>query len=159
MLRDLRVTIDEVESRPGGDQLSLLGELAVDERTYAEVGVPIAARVTRLLVQAGERVRAGQSLAELTSPELGKARAEFISADARVTLAEAALDRKRGLAAEKIVPVREVQEAESAAADARAALRSARAAIGAFGVDPPSRRRRRRDLIRVRAASRRSLDR
>ena len=51
MLRDLRVTTAAVESRPGGEQITLLGELAVDQRTYAEVGVPVAARVTRLLVE------------------------------------------------------------------------------------------------------------
>jgi cobalt-zinc-cadmium efflux system membrane fusion protein len=138
MLRDLRITTDEVESRPGGEEIALLGELAVDERSYAEVGVPVAARVTRLLVNAGDSVRRGQPLAELTSPELGKARADYLSAEARVTLADAALERKRSLAAEKIVPLREVQEAESQAAEARAALRSARAAIGAFGGQPPT---------------------
>jgi cobalt-zinc-cadmium efflux system membrane fusion protein len=83
-------------------------------------------------------VRRGQALAALTSPELGQARAAYLSAEARVALADAALERKRGLAAEKIVPLREVQEAEHQAAEARAALRTARAAIGAFGVDPPS---------------------
>jgi cobalt-zinc-cadmium efflux system membrane fusion protein len=138
MLRDLRITLDEVESRPGGEQSTLLGELAVDQRAYAEVGVPVPARITRLLVNAGERVRRGQVLAEVTSPELGQARAEYLSAEARVTLADAALERKRGLAAEKIVPLREVQEAEHQAAEARAALRTARAAIGAFGVEPPA---------------------
>ena len=138
MMRDLRVTVGEVESRQGGEQISLLGELAVDQRTYAEVGAPVQARVTRLLVNAGEDVRQGQTLAELTSAQLGQARAEYLSALARVTLAEAALERKRGLAAEKIVPLREVQEAESQAADARAALRASRAAIGAFGVEPPA---------------------
>ena len=138
MLRDLRITVDEVESRPGGEQITLLGELEVDQRAYAEVGVPVQARVTRLLVNASQTVRRGQTLAELTSPELGQARAEYLSAEARVKLADAALERKRGLAAEKIVPLREVQEAESQAAEARAALRTARAAIGAFGVEPPA---------------------
>lgn len=138
MLRDLRITADEVESRPGGEQITLLGELEVDQRAYAEVGVPIAARVTRLRVNAGEMARRGQALAELTSPELGQARAEYLSAEARVKFADAALERKRGLAADKIVPLREVQEAESQAAEARAALRTARAAISAFGVEPPS---------------------
>ena len=47
MLRDLRITTSAVESRPGGEQVMLLGELAVDQRTYAEVGTPVAARVTR----------------------------------------------------------------------------------------------------------------
>jgi cobalt-zinc-cadmium efflux system membrane fusion protein len=138
MLRDLRITTRPVESRTGGDLVTLLGELAVDQRTYAEVATPVAARLTRLLVNAGETVRSGQTLAELTSADLGRERAEYLSASARLTLAEAALERKRGLAAEKIVPLREVQEAESAAGEARAALRAARAAIAAFGAEPPT---------------------
>jgi cobalt-zinc-cadmium efflux system membrane fusion protein len=126
-----------VESRTGGDLIVLLGELAVDQRAYAEVGAPSAARVARLLVNDGDAVRAGQTLAELQSPDLGRERAAYLSASARLTLAEATLERKRGLAAERIVPLREVQEAESAVGEARAALRAARAAITAFGVEPP----------------------
>jgi membrane fusion protein, heavy metal efflux system len=138
MLRDLRITTRPVESRTGGELVMLLGELAVDQRAYAEIGTPVAARVTRLFVNAGDRVRSGQTLVELTSPELGRVRAEYLSARARLTLAEAALERKRGLAAEKIAPLREVQEAESAVGEARAALRASRAAIAAFGVEPPT---------------------
>jgi cobalt-zinc-cadmium efflux system membrane fusion protein len=138
MLRDLRITTRDVESRTGSDLVMLLGELAVDQRAYAEVGTPVAARVTRLLVNAGDAVRSGQTLAELTSPELARERAEYLSASARLKLAEAALERKRGLAAEKIAPLREVQEAESAAGEARGALRASRASIAAFGVDPPT---------------------
>ena len=80
MLRDLRITTRAVESRTGGDLVMLLGELAVDQRAYAEVGTPVAARVTRLLVNAGDAVRSGQTLAELTSPELARERAEYLSA-------------------------------------------------------------------------------
>jgi cobalt-zinc-cadmium efflux system membrane fusion protein len=138
MLRDLRITTGEVESRRGGEEITLLGELAVDERAYAEVSAPVAARVTRLLVNAGDAVRSGQTLAELTSPGLGRARADYLSAAARVKLADAVLERRQGLAAEKIVPLREVQEAESAAAEARAALRAARAELAAYGVEPPA---------------------
>ena len=75
MLRDLRVTTREVQSLPGADLVTLLGELAVDQRGYAEVGAPVAARVSRLLVSAGDAVRSGQPLAELISPELGRERA------------------------------------------------------------------------------------
>jgi membrane fusion protein, heavy metal efflux system len=138
MLRDLRITTRPVESRTGGDLIVLLGELAVDQRTYAEVGAPLPARVTRLPVGAGDTVRAGDTLAELTSPELARARAGYSSARARLTLAEAALERKRGLAAERIAPLREVQEAESTMAEARAALRAAAADLAAFGVEPPA---------------------
>lgn len=138
MLRDLRITTRPVESRTGGDLVVLLGELAVDQANYAEVGAPVAARVARVLVNTGDTVRPGQPVVELTSPDLARERAEYASASARLRLAEAALERKRGLAAERIAPVREVQEAESAASEARAALRAVRAELAAFGVEPPA---------------------
>ncbi len=138
MLRDLRITTRRVESRTGGDLVVLLGELAVDQSAYAEVGSPVAARVARVLVITGDTVRPGQPVVELTSPDLARERAEYASASARLRLAEAALERKRGLAAERIAPVREVQEAESAASEARATLRAVRAELAAFGVEPPA---------------------
>lgn len=137
MLRDLRVTTATVESRRGDEAVTLLGELSVDERTYAEVGAPVAARVTRLLVGPGDRVREGQALAELQATEVGRARATHLTAQAHVTLAESALDRKRALAAERIAPQREVQEAEAAATAARQDLRAATAALSAMGLTAP----------------------
>jgi cobalt-zinc-cadmium efflux system membrane fusion protein len=138
MLRDLRITTAAVESRSGGEDVTLLGELAVDERRYAEVGTPTAARVARLLAGPGDVVREGQRLLELDSPELGRLRSEYLSAQARATLAERALDRKRALAAERIAPEREVQEAEADSAAARAGLRSATTALAPFGGPPPA---------------------
>ena len=91
MLRDLRITTATVESRRGGDEVSLLGELSVNERAYAEVGVPIGARVTRLLAGPGDNVVEGQALVQLDSPELARIRSDYVTAEARVTLAEAAL--------------------------------------------------------------------
>ena len=138
MLRDLRVTTTSVESRTGAEEVLLLGELEMDQRRYAEVSAPVPARVTRLLVGEGNTVRSGQGLAELFSPELGRARADYLTASARVKLAESALQRKRELAAERIAPLREVQEAEAALAEGQAALRGARAALAPYGVGVPS---------------------
>jgi membrane fusion protein, heavy metal efflux system len=138
MLRDLRITTQGVESRNSAEEVTLLGELGVDERAYAEVATPVAARVTRLLVNPGDSVAAGGALAQLASSELGKARADYLSATAQVRLAESALQRKRELAAERIAPLREVQEAEAAVANAQGAQRSALAALAAFGVAVPT---------------------
>lgn len=139
MMRDLRITTRVVESRPGGERATLLGELTVDQRRYAEIATPAGARIVRVLVDSGDRVGKGDVVAELTSADLGRARAEYVSATARVSLAEAALERKRGLATENIVPLREVQEAESALAEARAAQRAGRAALAGYGVEAPER--------------------
>jgi cobalt-zinc-cadmium efflux system membrane fusion protein len=137
MLRDLRITTAKVESRRGDEQISLLGELAVDEAAYAEVGVPVPSRVVRLLAGIGDAVRQGQPLLELQSTSVGQARAEYMTASARLALAESALARKRGLAAERIAPQREVQEAESEAASAGASVRAASAALSAMGLSTP----------------------
>ena len=138
MLRDLRITTAQVESRQGGDQITLLGELAVDESAYAEVGAPVPARVVRLLAGVGDRVNEGQPLLELQAQEVGHARSDYLAAVAKLTLAESSLKRKRELAAERITPLREVQEAEGAAAAARAEMRAAAAALQAMALETPT---------------------
>lgn len=137
MMRDLRVRTATVESRQGDELVTLLGELAVDERSYAEVGVPVAARVLRVFAGVGDTVRRGRALADLQAREVGRARADYLTAVAHATLAESALKRKRDLAAERIAPQREVQEAESAAEAARADVRAATASLNALGLGQP----------------------
>lgn len=137
MLRDLRVTTGQVAARPGGDGVIALGEIRVDEGAYAEVGPPVEARVVGLLASVGDRLRAGQPLVELQSAELGRARAAFLSAQARALAATKQAERKRGLLQDRIVSEREAQEAEADRTSAEAELRAARAALQALGVPTP----------------------
>ena len=134
MLRDLRVTTAKVEERTGGDSTTILGELRVNESAYAEVGAPIPSRIVRFEAAPGGTVRAGQTLAILQSPEIGKAKADMITAQSHVDLARQVLERKRRLGAERIVSQREIQEAESGLASAEAELRSARASLQSLGL-------------------------
>jgi membrane fusion protein, heavy metal efflux system len=138
MLRDIRVTTAPVEERAGGEGVQLLGELKVNEGRYAEVGTPIACRVVSVLAAPGQVVRKGQSLVQLQSVDIGKARAESITAQTRLDLARKTLERKRSLAAENIVPAREVQEAEASVATAEAEVRATRAGLGALGASEES---------------------
>jgi cobalt-zinc-cadmium efflux system membrane fusion protein len=133
MLRDLRITVVEAEARPAGEGVSLLGEVGVNEESYAEVGSMVAARVTRILASPGDSVRRGQPLVQLQSLELGRARADYLSARARAELAQASVARKRELAG-RVVPLREVQEAEANARAAEADLQAAIASLRALGV-------------------------
>jgi membrane fusion protein, heavy metal efflux system len=133
MLRDLRITTSKVEQHQGGEASSLLGELGVNQNAYAEVSAPLPARVVALRAAEGQTVRAGEPLATLESGDLAKARGDLATAEARRELAQRALDRKRGLNAEKIVPTREVQEAENETVTAEAQVRAARAALRALG--------------------------
>ena len=133
MLRDLRITTSTVELHHGGEASSLLGELGVNLNAYAEVSAPLAARVVSLQAVEGQTVRVGEPLATLESGELAKARGELATAEARRDLAQRSLDRKRGLNAEKIVPTRDVQEAENETIAAEAQVRAARASLQALG--------------------------
>jgi cobalt-zinc-cadmium efflux system membrane fusion protein len=133
MLRDLRVTTGKAQARAAGERISALGELRVNEDAYAEVASPVSARVTRVLVRPGDAVKAGQALAELTSPELVHQRAELEAARARLEIARKSADRKRALAADRLVPEREVIDAESALSEADAAHKIAAAALRKFG--------------------------
>jgi membrane fusion protein, heavy metal efflux system len=138
MRRDLRITTAKVESRRGDEQVALLGELAFDERSYAQVSAPVSARIVRLLVGLGDTVTEGQALLELQSPQVGRARSDYLSALARAALADTALKRKRDLANERIAPQREVQEAEADALAARSELRATAAALSSMGLEPPA---------------------
>lgn len=134
VLRDLKLTTFPAELRPGGEGVTALGELKVNENAYAEVGVPIPGRVVRLIASPGQHVRRGQPLAVLQSVELGQARAGLAAARARAELARQTVERKRGLAEERIVSRGELQRAEAGAAEAEAELRAAEASVAALGV-------------------------
>lgn len=134
VLRDLKLTTFPAELRPGGEGVTALGELKVNESAYAEVSAPIPGRIVRLTASPGEPVRRGQRLAELQSVELGQARAGRAAARARAELARQTVERKRGLAEERIVSRGELQRAEADAAEAEAELRAAEAGVEALGV-------------------------
>jgi cobalt-zinc-cadmium efflux system membrane fusion protein len=92
--------------------------------------------VSAVAVTTGQHVKEGQRLADLQSPELGKARAALQAAQARATAARQAAERKRTLAEERIVAQREVQAAEAELAAAEAEVSAARAGLVSLGAGP-----------------------
>ena len=132
MIRDLRVTTAKAEARAAGERASVLAELRVNQDAYAEVASPSPSRVVRVLVKAGDEVKQNQPLVELTSGDMSKARAEATAADARLALAKKNLERKQALLADRVIPEREVIEAQSAVAEAQAARTVAGGALRQF---------------------------
>jgi len=133
MMRDLRVTIGKVEARAAGETASALGELHVDEDAYAEVAAPVSARVTKILAKPGDVVKVGQVLAELNSPELGESRASVDAAQARLDVARKNAERKRALAADRLIPDREKIEADAALGEAESAYNVAISGLRKYG--------------------------
>lgn len=132
MIRDLRVTTAKAEARAAGERVSVLAELRVDQDAYAEVAAPAPARVVRVLVKAGDDVKENQPLVELTSGDMSKARAEVQAAGARLALARKNLERKKSLLAERLIPERDVIDAQAAVTEAEAARTVAAGALKQF---------------------------
>ncbi len=133
MLRDLRITTAKAELRPLGEAVTALGDLRVNEDAYAEVGSPISARITRVLASPGDKVTAGQVLAELSSVSIGQSRALVTTSAARLSLAEQKLARLRDLATHQVVSAQELNMAEAELKQAEAEHASAQQAVGSLG--------------------------
>jgi cobalt-zinc-cadmium efflux system membrane fusion protein len=133
MLRDLRVTTEKVMLHAAGEHVSAIGEVHVNEDAYAEIAAPVSARVTRVLAKPGDLVKVGQVLAELHSPDLAQARAEADAARAHLDVAKQNAERKRGLAADHLIPERERIEADAALSEADAAYKVAISGLRKYG--------------------------
>lgn len=114
----------------------LNARLAVDEAVTGRVGAPVAARVTALLADMGDHVRAGQALARVDAPDLAQASADLAETETAAALKARAAARARDLYAGGAVAERDrdAAEAEARLADAeRARARQRLASLGAAG--------------------------
>lgn len=100
-----------------------VGTVVSSPRGYAELSAPAPSRVARVLVTAGQSVRAGDALVELDAAAL---QAAASGANAAREAAQQAYDRASRLAQEGILPRKSVEQASADLAQANAAAVGAR---------------------------------
>jgi cobalt-zinc-cadmium efflux system membrane fusion protein len=110
------------------------GTVAYDETRTARVSSPIAGRVTGAIAALGASVKAGSTLAELDSPELGQAQSDYAEAVADLNLAARASQRVQELFAHGIVPRKDQEQAQDNLTRARSEAERARLKLANFGV-------------------------
>ena len=103
----------------------LNARIVLDEARTSRVGAPVAGRVTRVLADIGQAVRAGQPLAYLDAPDVGQSRADLLTAQAQRNLKAREMERSRMLFAGGAIARRDVDAAEADAASASAELERA----------------------------------
>lgn len=91
------IRLTQVTAGTGGSTLRLPG--AIEANAYQQVVVTplVAGRVTRVLAELGQRVRRGQQIAEIFSPELSEAETRYVSARAELEAHERELQRTEKL--------------------------------------------------------------
>ena len=101
------------------------GRIEANERKVTRIGAAVTGRVTEVLAETGDRVKAGQTLARVASPELTTAQLAYMRASATATLAERSVERARQLIAADVIGSAELLRRESEVQIARAELRAA----------------------------------
>lgn len=128
------LTLAVVEPDKGG-LLHLPGRLVWNEEKTVRIFPQLGGRVQHIAVDVGQRVKAGQALATLLSPDYGQAEADARSADAGLKVAEKALARSRDLRDAGVIAEKDWQQAEADAARAKAEADRARRRLNGLGGD------------------------
>jgi membrane fusion protein, heavy metal efflux system len=113
--------------------LKVSAELMPVPDRHAEVGTLVSGRIAQVHVNVGDSVDAGTPLLDVDSPEVGRARAEFIRASAELEVARAAAAREEQLLEQRATSKREVEIAQGALKTARARFSAAQALLVTLG--------------------------
>ncbi|MBW4048611.1 MAG: efflux RND transporter periplasmic adaptor subunit [Proteobacteria bacterium] len=120
-------------------RLTLPARVVVPIAHQAIVAAPVSGLVTKILVNAGDSVKRGQLLAELSSPQIAQLQRERSDAATQQGLARAQVQRDAQLVQEGIIPAARLQQAQARQreADAMMAERALalRLAAGDAGLD------------------------
>lgn len=116
--------------------VELVGSVGYAADHFAEVGPLIPGRIVTLRVGIGDKVSAGQVLAELESAEVGQAEAAYLTARAVSSAAQINLRRERELVERHVSAVRDRELAEAQAATEQANLAAATQRLRTLGLRP-----------------------
>jgi membrane fusion protein, heavy metal efflux system len=131
-----KLTVEAVAEQQVQRTLVLPAVVEADPSRLVKIVPPLAGRITQLKVSLGERVKEGQPLAVLDSPDLGTAYADHERAIVVLDLARKNRDRARNLAKIGGTAVRELQQAETDYVTADVEHHRADARLRQIGVNP-----------------------
>ena len=144
-----RVDGEKVVFQPGSPQLASLvseatvegsaaavalnGRLAWNEDKTVRIFTPLAGRVERILVQPGDKVQHGQTLAVIASPDFGQAQADARRAQGDYALAEQNLTRVKELHQNGVAAAKDLNAAEADYARTDSELKRTQARLKLYG--------------------------
>jgi len=129
-----KITATVVERRALSSEILATGEVVPPDDGVARIGAKLAGRVTRLTRGVGDTVARGQSLATIDSPELGRAKADYIAAATIAQVNRVTADREKALFDKKISAERDWRNADADATRARAEKEAAEVRLHTLGV-------------------------
>jgi len=125
--------MSEVAAEHAAAAASLNGRLAWNEDKTVRIFTPLAGRVDRILVQPGDRVQQGQTLATISSPDLGQAQADARRAQGEYALAEQNLARVKDLHEHGVAAAKDLNAADADYARAESELKRTQVRLKLYG--------------------------
>lgn len=125
-LAEAKVVVAPIDEQDVDDTILTSGHVTFDDLRVAHVYSPVTGRITNVLAAVGQRVRRGEPLAVLESPDVGIVTADLFKAQAGFVAAEHDYKRVKGLFESHAASERDVEQSEDAWNKARAELGRAR---------------------------------
>ena len=123
---DARLVVEPLGEHEIGGPILAAGKVSFDDQHVSHVYSPVTGRVVSILAQLGERVKKGQPLARIESPDIGLASADLDKAQADLVAAEHDVRRQKELYEAHAGSERDFEAAQDNFAKARAELERAR---------------------------------
>ncbi len=117
--------------------LRLTGAVAYNSFRTTPVITQVSGPVSRVLVVPGQKVRQGQPMLYVASPDYSQLRTNYLKAKDAYALAEKTFARAQDLYQHHAIAVKDLEQAESAEVQAGGDLASAEAALKVMGVTDP----------------------
>jgi cobalt-zinc-cadmium efflux system membrane fusion protein len=124
-VKDAHLEMETVEDRPVGGIVRAAGRVTFDDLRVGHVFSPVTGRITKILVQPGDRVKKGQPLCVLQSPDLGSAVSDMAKAQASLMAAEKDWRRQKELYEVHAAAQRDYENAQSTYMNAKAEMERA----------------------------------
>lgn len=118
-----------------GRLVVLNGSVGYNENRLVQLAANVKGRVVSIPVDLGARVRRGDTIVEIESVDLGRAREEFLKELAALRVDSRAYERARSLLQAKAISAGEFQAREGELLARRAAVQAAERALQLYGVD------------------------
>jgi membrane fusion protein, heavy metal efflux system len=132
--QQLGITLAVAQAGTLETTLTLPGTVGLNTERVVRIVPRIPGVVRDVRKRLGDAVRAGEVLAVIDSRELADAKADYLAAGERVTLADSTFVREKGLWEKKISPEQDYLEAKQALTEARIERQAAKHKLQALGL-------------------------
>jgi cobalt-zinc-cadmium efflux system membrane fusion protein len=125
-VNEAKIAIEPVAEQNVDDTILTSGRVTFDDLRVAHVFSPVTGKVVRIDAQLGQRVKKGQPLATIESPEIGSAVSDLHKAEADLIAAEHDYKRQKDLAEKHAASQKDLETSEDNYRKAKAEIERAK---------------------------------